>query len=647
MYRMLPATHFLYFKKLVLACLCSLFFALPLFAQNVIKIDSSLKQHKFTLAEIESLEDTSNRLSFGDIQQIAAKGNRFKTNTLFYPNNQNRKSTYWYRVKVEFDKSAVDKAALFEFFDQTTDEVTAYIPNEQGLYTASKSGANIDFDSRLYQHKNFEFLIKNPSEGEYTYYFKLRSRNLVNVIIVYRTLDYFIHYALNEYLTFGLFYGMILIFCFHNLLMFMAVKRRQYLFYVFYILSVGIYEMSVDGIAFQYLWPNTPILNDYAYGTALYLLSVFALIFTEELLQAKIRAGRFYKLINYTVLLRTIYFLYCLFFDKSLFAYKFVEIIPLSITFAAGVYIYRGGFKPARFFVLAYAILFTGFMIKALTALGYGRILPAFVSYYSVGFCFVIEMVLLSFAIGDQVRILRKEKDEAQEETIHQMHINSELKDSINRELEHQVKIRTKEVVEKSHEILEQSRTIEVQNEQLTSINHLLEEQAAEITRMNVLLEKDNIQLKTNIDKVTDARVLSAELNFEEFSAKYPDQETCYKFLSELKWKTGYQCTRCSHTSYCAGRVPYSRRCTKCSYEESALHNTIFENNRIPINKAFYLVYLIYSSKGTISSHQLSDKLGIRQSTCWAYATRIKKAMQEQKRSRKKDIPQGWSTLVI
>jgi hypothetical protein len=77
------------------------------------------------------------------------------------------------------------------------------------------------------------------------------------------------------------------------------------------------------------------------------------------------------------------------------------------------------------------------------------------------------------------------------------------------------------------------------------------------------------------------------------------------------------------------------------------LHNTIFENNRIPINKAFYLVYLIYSSKGTISSHQLSDKLGIRQSTCWAYATRIKKAMQEQKRSRKKDIPQGWSTLVI
>jgi hypothetical protein len=633
-------------KKLLLVLICSCFCLVPSFAQDVLFIDSTVKQHKFTLGQIHVFEDTSNKMTFDQIK-AGEISSRFKSNKNYYPKNHNRNAAYWYRVKVKFDGTAVNKTSLFEFFDQTTDEVTAYIPNAQGEYSVSKAGSRIDFTSRLYQHKNFEFLIKNPAAGEYTYYFKLKSRNLVNVIIVYRTLDYFIQYALNEYITFGLFYGMILIFCFHNLLMFMAVKRRQYLYYVFYILSVAVYEMSVDGIAFQYLWPNTPVLNDYAYGIALFLLSVFALIFTEELLQVKKRANRFYKLINLTILLRTVYFLYCLLFNKSLFAYKFVEFIPLSIAFASGLHIYRGGFKPARFFVLAYAVLFTGFTIKALTALGYTKFLPEFVSYYSVGFCFVIEMVLLSFAIGDQVRILRKEKDEAQDETIKQMQINYELKDSINKELERQVQLRTKQLVQKSEEILGQSKIIEEQNEQLLSTNQLLAEQASEITRMNVLLEKDNIQLKTNIDKVTDARVLSAELNFEEFSAKYPDQESCYKFLSELKWKNGYQCTRCNHTSYCAGRVPYSRRCTKCSYEESALHNTIFQNNRIPINKAFYLVYLIYSSKGTISSHQLSDKLNIRQSTCWAYAIRIKKVMQEQKRSRKKDAPQGWSTLVI
>jgi hypothetical protein len=202
-------------------------------------------------------------------------------------------------------------------------------------------------------------------------------------------------------------------------------------------------------------------------------------------------------------------------------------------------------------------------------------------------------------------------------------------------------------VIEKSNVIQEKSDIIKDQNEKLRFKNLQLEKQAAEISRMNVLLEKDNIQLKTNIEKVTDARALSTELSFEEFSAKYPDREACFKLLADMKWIGGYQCVRCSNTSYCNGRSLYSRRCTKCTYEETVLHNTIFQNNRIPINKAFYLVYLVYASKGTISSRQLSEKLAIRQSTCWVYSNRIKKALDEQKKVRKKTIKQGWMALVL
>jgi two-component system, sensor histidine kinase LadS len=259
---------------------------------------------------------------------------------------------------------------------------------------------------------------------------------------------------------------------------------------------------------------------------------------------------------------------------------------------------------------------------------------------------FVLEMVFLSFAIGDQVRLLRKEKDRAQEETFRQMSINSELKDSINQELEAKVKIRTHEVIEKSQKIFEQAHIIEEQNHNLVAINVQLELQAAEISRMNVLLEKDNIQLKDNIEKVTDARALSTELSFEEFSAKYPDQEKCNKLLAEIKWTKGFECVKCNNTTYNEGRAPYSRRCIKCRYEESVLFNTIFQNSRIPINKAFYLVYLIYTSKGTISSYQLSEKLGIRQSTCWQYAIKVKKVMDERKRE-KRNTNLGWSKLII
>jgi hypothetical protein len=630
--------------KILLFLACVFFLSKTALAQKVVVIDTAIKQHKFIRNELDYLKDKSDKLTFEEVKRLDAN---FLPNNVYYPGNNIDKYAYWYRIKVRFTESVTKKRSLFEFFDQTTDEVTAYIPDGKGGYNISRSGANANFTNRLYFHKNFEFLITDPSKGEHTYYFKVRSKNPVKVIIVYRTVDYFIQYALLEYFSFGLFYGMVLIFCFHNLLMFTAIRKKQYLYYVIYIICVALYEMSVDGIAFQYLWPNTPALNDYMYGIAMYLVSVFALIFTKELLQVKQKSYRLYYAINVILILRTVYFLYCLLFNKGLFIYKFIEVIPLFIAFITGINIYRRGFKPARFFVLAYAVLFTGFIVKAITALGYAYFLPEFLSYYSIGFCFVVEMLFLSFAIGDQVRIMRREKDAALDETIQQMDINNKLKDTINQELELQVKARTKEVIKKSEEILTQSQTIEQQNQLLESTNHQLEVQAAEINRMNILLAKDNVQLKNDIEKVTDARALSTELNFEEFSAKYPDQESCNKFLSDLKWQNGYKCIRCNHDSYSAGRVPYSRRCTKCSYEESAMHNTIFENNRIPINKAFYIVYLVYSSKGTISSYQLSQKIGIRQSTCWSYAIRIKKVLSEQKRARKKGTQQGWVALVM
>ncbi|MES2279607.1 MAG: 7TM diverse intracellular signaling domain-containing protein [Bacteroidota bacterium] len=639
--------HIHILKRLVFIVLMLVLPAKTLLAQQVLAVDSGTFEHLFGQKEIKLLEDKKGTFTLQQVMS-AQYERQFKDNPGYYPQNYNLKSWYWFKVKMKFDGTIKNKNCLIEFFDQTTDDITAYIPDTTGRYVATKAGAKYHFTDRLYRHKNFEFTILNRAQGEYTYYFRVKSLEQVNVIIVYRTVDYFIHYALTEYMTYGLFYGMILIFCFHNLLMFIAVKRLQYLFYVLYILSVGFYEMSVDGIAFQYLWPTWPTWNEYAYGVALFFLSAFALEFTKELLQVKTRARGLYKLINFVLVVRTIYFIYCLFFNKGLFIYKFVDSITLAIAFFTGIKVWSQGFKPARFFVLGYTFLFLGFMLKLATVLGLNfGIVNRVLGHYSLSLSFVLEMVFLSFSIGDQVRLLRKDKDAAQEETIKQMAINVDLKDTINRELEQQVQIRTFEVIQKSDELVKQSHIIEEQNEELLAKNDQLEKQADEIYRMNLLLEKDNIQLKTNIEKVTDARALSTELSFEEFSAKYPDQETCYKFLSELKWSNGYECSRCANTVYCGGRMPYSRRCTKCTYEESALQKTIFHNNRIPINKAFYLVYLMYTSKGTISSHQLSEKLDIRQSTCWSYSIRVKKAMSERKKETKKGSTQGWSRLVI
>jgi hypothetical protein len=617
-----------------------------LYAQQTVVIDPKLAEHIFVNKEIICLEDPTNKLTFEQIS--TAYANKFVQNIDYYPKNYNRSSTYWYRVKVKFTTD-LEHSSVIEFFDQITDHITAYMPDGKGGYIESKTGADLNFTDRLYQHKNFEFLINNTNKGEHEFYFKVHSKDRVNVIIVYRTVDRFIAYALSEYITFGFFYGMIVIFSFHNLLMYIAVRRRQYLFYILYVLSVGMYEMSSDGIAFQYLWPNHPVFNEYAYGVALFFLSTFGLIFTKELLHVKLKAPSINKLINALLIARLIFFLVCLFYNPDWFKYKFIEFLPLSVCFFTGIYIWwKKQYGPARFFVLGYFFLYLAFIIKIVHILGWSRlIIGNVVGYYSLSFGFLLEMLFLSFAIGDQVRILKRKKENARKQIIKQMQVNAELKDSINKDLEIKVEERTKEVQQKSTELQQKNVTIELQNDELLSKNFLLEQQAEEISRMNILLEKDNITLKTNIEKVTDARVNATELDFDEFSLKYPDRDSCYKFLATMKWEHGYSCIKCANATYCNGKVPFNRRCTKCAYEESVLHHTIFENNRIPINKAFYLVYLMYNHKGAISSHKLSEKLGIRQSTCWTYATKIKKVMEERKKDLKGVGKSGWSKLVL
>lgn len=610
----------------------------------IVQLRGDIKEYIFTYSDIQYLEDSTGTLNFNDIKTQPYQ-HQFVACKAKYPKNTRPGSVYWYRIRVNYSAPA-NASFLLEFYDQTIEDIQAYLPDRSGQYRRYQAGAKYNFSNRLFSHKNFEFLLEHAGQGSYTYYFRLRSSQEVNVIIVHRSLQRYVSYALTEYFSFGLFYGMIVIFSFYNVLMYVVMRKREYLYYVLYILAVGLYEMCTDGIAFQYLWPNSPRWNEYAFGIPLFLVSSFALLFTSELLRVKKRAPQLYQLIIGVLIIRTIFFLLCFFYNKAWFGYKFIEFLPLSIAFYTGVYSWIKGFNPARFFVLGYAFVFLGFILKVLVAMGYGRALPGPIAHYSISFCFILEMLFLSFAIGDRVRYLKKKKELAQQRTIVQMTENAQLKDSMNRDLEIKVEERTREIVARTNEVHDKSLIIEQQNEELLSANTLLKEQSEEIERMNLLLQEDNQQLQTNIKKVTRDRLMSAEVNFAEFSKTYPDRESCFGLLAELKWKEGYICRKCGNTHHCAGHLPYSRRCTKCGYDESVITNTILQNTRIPVNKAFYIIFLIYTTKGKISSYKISGLVDIRQSTCWMYSNKIKKVMEEREKEMRKAGAEGWTKLI-
>ncbi|CAN0485458.1 unnamed protein product, partial [Phaeothamnion confervicola] len=193
------------------------------------------------------------------------------------------------------------------------------------------------FASRETKHKNFIVNLASHPDRELIYYIKAQSNQKADILIVLRSQNWLFQYALDEYFFFGIFYGMILVFSFYNLLMFIAVRESHYLYYFLYIICVGLYEMSADGIGFQYLWPQSPIINYYASGLFLYLASTTALIFSGSLLNLKKKDRSLFKLFVYAFILRTVFLVVSVTIFPELFRFRFIEILPFIVIYYASI----------------------------------------------------------------------------------------------------------------------------------------------------------------------------------------------------------------------------------------------------------------------------------------------------------------------
>ncbi len=576
---------------------------LPWQSESTLILDGKQNEYLLSISDLYVLVDSVSDQSF---EQIRSQEDKFRMISDFKPKEYCVACAYWLKVTIDLDETT-NRSWLLEFYDQTIDSISAYFPDRTGIYRVNHVGDYLPFGQKSILHKNFEWLIDSNLKGPQVCYFRVKSHSYANVRIAIRTVNRFIYYSLNEYFLYGIFYGMIVIISIYNVLMFVAIKERRYLYYAFYIVSVGIYAMCIDGMAYQYLWPNWPQWNQIAYGTALFSLIFWSLIFCKKFLNTRTRAPRLNRLLNYAIFARSAIFIYGLVFDHAIFQHRNLEIIPLSLIFYTSIFIWTRGYKPARFFVLAYGFLFAGFLVKALL---FFSVIPfVFLSYYSLHASFLLEMLFLAFALGDRLSILKETKDRALRRSILQYQENAKLKDKVNRELEEKIRERTIELEEK--------------NELLAETNQKLHQQTEDINRINSQLDLDNWKLKNNMKEVLRDRLINKNLTFEQFQDIFPNKLACYQFLEKMKWSSGFACRKCNNDKYSPGTTKFSRRCTKCGYIESITSHTVFHRIKFPIEKAFYILYVTNNHSEDFTLDQLSDFLDLRRNTVWSFKKKI------------------------
>src|SRR5258706_4607599 len=547
-------------------------------AQTVIEINDSTDERVFMPFGLSYFIDSTNAIPFHRIPSREFAG-QFRQHTSYLNIDFETNASYWIRIQIK-PNLQTKKNWLLEFYDQTIDSLEIFIPQVDSTFRVIKMGDHQNFYDRIFRHKNFEIPLEMKRAGINQYFFKVRSHEFADVRIAFRSVDRFIYYAVNEYYLYGMFYGMILIITVYNFLVYLAIREIKFIYYIFYILSVALYAMSYDGIGFQYLWPTHAGFNDWAVGVSLYLLIFWSLVFTRRFLSTRANAPRLDRALKVMIVVRSTWFVISLLVYPKMLSFRTLEIIPLSLIFFTAITVWRGGYRPARFFVIAYGILFFGFFLRTLV---YFNLLPiTTATHYSLHFSFVFEMFFLTLALGDRIRILKDNRDRAMRRIIQQHEVNMQLKDKVNRELETKVNERTLE--------------LGVKNEQLQASNSKLNRQAVEINQINSLLDLDNWKLQNKVKEVLEERMHEKVMSYDEFTTLYPDNLACYRFLETMKDQNGFTCTKCGNTKFSLGAQKFSRRCTRCGYNESVTANTLFHGVKFPIAKAFYLPYLTHSS---------------------------------------------------
>src|SRR4051794_6573396 len=115
---------------------------------------------------------------------------------------------------------------------------------------------------------------------------------------------------------------------------------------------------------------------------------------------------------------------------------------------------------------------------------------------------------------------------------------------------------------------------------------------------------------------------------------RFHDEETARLFVEAHLWPDGPVCPFCGSGERITelkgpSTKPGTRKCRACRKLFGVTKGRVFESSHVPLHKWLVALYLLWSSKKGISSHQLHRTLGVTLKTAWFMSHRIRGAMRD------------------
>lgn len=426
--------------------LLMLLFCLPLLA-SAVEFDESTQSLPLGRS-LQVFEDPSGQASIADVRAQAAAGN-FRPHDKATLNAGYSRSAFWLKIDLQYrpNNPAAQRTWLLELAYPPLDHLDLYLADANGDYRlVRQTGDALPFASREIRQNNYLFDLPFKPEQQQTVYLRLASEGSIQApVTLWSSTAYLEDQPLRLYVL-GIIYGVLLGMLVYNLFIYLSVRDTSYLYYIFYIASFGLYQLSVNGAAVEYFWPNNPWWANASTPFFIGCAGLFGSQFARSFLQTKTHSPWLDRILIGLIAFGALVVGLSLMTSYAL-ALRLATTLALTFTvviFAAGILAWWRGLRVARYFIIAWSAFLLGGVINTLMVLG---LVPnVFLTMYASQIGSAIEVALLSLALADRINAMR----EQQAQTLFDAGQKLEV---LNQQLAHSNKLKDEFLATLTHEL--------------------------------------------------------------------------------------------------------------------------------------------------------------------------------------------------
>lgn len=369
--------------------------------------NGNLTSEGFSVQEFEILEDIQGKMTFDQINSFASHltFQTYRGDELSLGITQ---SVYWVRFKAPVIVS--DKPIggwLLQLNNANIDNIDLFIPEQNAeqshAYQVKKIGSHRPTTDRDILDSTWVFQLPPTFKEHQFIYLRLESTSALRLPITFWQVDAFMRTAFIKNIGFGAFYGILLVMLLFNFFIYTVLRDKAYLFYVFYVFFMFLYQFQVHGHS-RLIFELPYRLYNAIFWVCLAATFIFSVLFTQHFLQVK-PGSSFNKVLTAILLIALLQGILGA-FGYNIWANQLAHLLgllgPLFIMIIASLR-YSQGFRPARYYILAWGVLFSGVIIWVLAAYLPGLLLAVDVLLLATA----SESVLLALALADRVKTLK------------------------------------------------------------------------------------------------------------------------------------------------------------------------------------------------------------------------------------------------